>query len=270
QTGVSPRDAENLLAKPAEEELSNLPGLQNISSTSTTGHASIFLEFDINTDKDQALQDTRARIDAIKSKIPTDAMDPTVNEIDLTGMPIISVAVYGSAPEKELVRRAEQLQTALEGIGEVREATLSGARKEQLEVRVDLLRLEAYGLSANQLFDALARNNMVVPGGTLNTGQGSFNIEVPGLITTADDVYNLPLKTDGNTIVTFGQVATITRTLADATEYTQVNGSPALILCVSKKLGTNIIDVSDKVRATTAEIAKDWPNGVSYSFFLDQ
>src|SRR5690606_14761218 len=133
QTGVSPRDAENLLAKPAEEELSNLPGLQNISSTSSTGHASVFLEFDINTDKDQALQDTRARIDAIKSKIPADAMDPTVNEIDLIGMPIISVAVYGSAPEKELVRRAEQLQTALEGIGEVREATLSGARKEQLE-----------------------------------------------------------------------------------------------------------------------------------------
>jgi multidrug efflux pump len=270
QTGVSPRDAENLLAKPAEEELANLPGLQNISSTSTTGHASVFLEFDINTDKDQALQDTRARIDAIKSKIPTDATDPTVNEIDLVGMPIISVAVYGSAPEKELVRRAEELQDALEGIGEVREATLSGARKEQLEVRVDLLRLEAYGLTANQLFDALARNNMVVPGGTLNTGQGSFNIEVPGLISTAEDVYNLPLKTDGNTIVTFGQVATITRTLADATEYTQVNGSPALILGISKKLGTNIIDVSDKVRAVTEEVAKGWPTGVQHSFFLDQ
>ncbi|MFC3704660.1 efflux RND transporter permease subunit [Devosia honganensis] len=270
QTGVSPRDAENLLAKPAEEELANLPGLQNISSTSTTGHASVFLEFDINTDKDQALQDTRARMDAIKAKLPDDANDPSVHEIDLVGMPIISVAIYGTAPEKEMVRRAEQLQDALEGIGEVREATLSGARKEQLEVRVDLLRLEAYGLTANQLFDALARNNMVVPGGTLNTGQGSFNLEVPGLITTAEDVYSLPLKTDGNTIVTFGDVASITRTLADATEYTQVNGSPALILGVSKKLGTNIIDVSEKVRAVTEEVAASWPSGVAHSFFLDQ
>ncbi|SMQ61530.1 multidrug efflux pump [Devosia lucknowensis] len=270
QTGVSPRDAENLLAKPTEEELANLPGLNNISSTSTTGHASVFLEFDINTDKDQALADTRARMDAVKAKLPTDANDPTVSEIDLVGMPIISVAVYGSAPEKELVRRAELLQDAIEGIPEVREATLSGSRDEQLEVRVDLLRLEAYGLTANQLFDALARNNMVVPGGTLNTGQGSFNIEVPGLITTAEDVYSLPLKTDGNTVVTFGDVATITRTLADATEYTQVNGSPALILGVAKKLGTNIIDVSDKVRQVTEETAKDWPSGVTYSFFLDQ
>jgi len=270
QTGVSPRDAENLLAKPAEEELATLPGLNNISSTSTTGHASIFLEFDINTDKDQALADTRARIDAVKAKLPEDADDPVVAEIDLVGMPIISVAVYGSAPEKELVRRAESLQDALEGIAEVREAELSGARDEQLEVRIDLLRLEAYGLTASQLFDALAKNNMVVPGGTINTGQGSFNIEVPGLITTPEDVYSLPLKTDGNTVVTFGDVATVTRSLADATEYTQVNGSPALILGVSKKLGTNIIDVSEKVRAVTEAEAKSWPSGVNYSFFLDQ
>ncbi|MBD8065274.1 efflux RND transporter permease subunit [Devosia sp. PTR5] len=270
QTGVSPRDAENLLAKPAEEELSTLTGLNNISSTSTTGHASIFLEFDINTNKDKALQDTRAKIDAIKAKLPSEAKDPVVAEVDLVGQPIISVAVYGSAPEKELVRRAEALQDALEGIAEVREAKLSGAREEQLEVRIDLLRLEAYGLTANQLFDALARNNMVVPGGTLNTGSGSFNIEVPGLITTPEDVYSLPIKTDGDTVVTFGDVATVTRALADATEYTQVNGSPALILGVSKKLGTNIIDVSDKVRAVTEEQAKNWPAGVSYSFFLDQ
>src|SRR5690606_1339465 len=154
------------------------------------------------------------------------------------------------------------------GIAEVREAVLSGARKEQLEIRLDLLRLEAYGLTASQLFDALSKNNMVVAGGTLNTGQGSFNIEVPGLITTPEDIYSLPLKTDGNTIVTFGDVATITRTLADATEYTQVNGSPAMILGVSKKQGTNIIDVSEKVRAVTAEEAQSWPAGVSYSFFL--
>ena len=270
QTGVSPRDAEALLAKPAEEELATLPDLENITSTSTTGHASIFLEFNINADKDKVLSDTRARMDALKSKLPSDADDPIVAEVDLVAQPIISVAVYGSAPEKELARRAEDLQDALEGLADVREAELSGARNEILEVRIDLLRLEAYGLTASQLFDAVNRNNMVVPGGTLNTGQGSFNIEVPGLITNPQDVYDLPLKTDGNTVVTFGDVATVTRVLADATEYTTVNGSPALIMGVSKKIGTNIIDVSAKVRATTEELAKSWPEGVKYSFFLDQ
>ena len=269
QTGVSPSDAENLLAKPAEEELATLDGLDNITTTSTTGHASVLLEFDINTDKDQALSDTRARMDALRAKLPSEADDPTVTEIDFVG-PIMSVAIYGSAPDQEMIRRAEQLQDALEALGDVREVKLSGARDEQLEVRIDLLRLETYGLTASQLLDALSKNNMVVPGGTLNSGQGSFNIEVPGLISNAQDVYDLPIKTDGNTVVTFGDVATITRTLADATEYTQVNGSPALILSVSKKQGTNIIDVSNQVRETTKTVAEGWSGGVGYSFFLDQ
>ena len=80
QTGVSPRDAENLLAKPAEEELNGLDGLVNMTSTSTTGHASVILEFGANVETDQALIDTRARIDAIKSNLPDDANDPTVKD----------------------------------------------------------------------------------------------------------------------------------------------------------------------------------------------
>jgi multidrug efflux pump len=270
QSGVSPRDAENLLAKPVEDALQDLDGLVNMSSTSTTGHASVLLEFDINFDKDQALSDVRAELDSIRAQLPEDADDPTVTQVDMVGFPIISVAVYGDLPERELVRRAEDLQDALEDIPEVREVVISGARDEVLEVRIDLLRLEAFGLTANQLFDALARNNMVVSGGTLNTGQGSFNVEVPGLIKTAEDVINLPLKTDGNTVVTFGDVATITRTLEDATEYTHVNGSPAIILGVSKKLNTNVINVSDQVRAVTAEMTEDWPEGIGHAFFLDQ
>ncbi|GLQ55201.1 efflux RND transporter permease subunit [Devosia nitrariae] len=270
QTGVSPRDAETLLAKPAEDELADLDGLVNMTSTSTTGHASVLLEFDINFNKDQALSDVRAKLDTIRSELPEDADDPTVTEVDVVGYPIISVAVYGDVPERELVRQAEDLQDELENIPEVREVTISGARDEVLEVRVDPLRLDAYGLTASQMLDALARNNMVVPGGTLNTGQGSFNIEVPGLISNAQDIINLPLKTDGDTVVTFGDVATITSTLEDATEYTNVNGSPAIILGVSKKLGTNIIDVSDKVRAVTEAYTSDWPSGIGHSFFLDQ
>ena len=95
QTGVSPSDAENLLAKPAEEELATLDGLDNITTTSTTGHASVLLEFDINTDKDQALSDTRARMDALRAKLPSEADDPTVTEIDFVG-PIMSVAISTS------------------------------------------------------------------------------------------------------------------------------------------------------------------------------
>lgn len=270
QTGVSPRDAERLLAKPIEDRLDSLDGLSNISSTSTTGHVSVFLEFDVNADKDEALADIRAALDGVTAELPSDAKEPTVSEISFSDIPVISVAIYGDVPERTLVNRAKDLQEALADIGDVQDATISGARDEVLEVVIDQNRLEAYNLTASQLFDALARNNLVVGGGTLDTGQGSFNVEVPGLITTAEDVYNLPLKTANDTVVSFGDVATITRTFKDATEYAYVNGAPAITIGVTKKLGTNIIEVSDMVRQVTEEVTADWPDGLEHSFLLDQ
>ncbi|RYE11449.1 MAG: efflux RND transporter permease subunit [Hyphomicrobiales bacterium] len=270
QTGVSPGDAERLLAKPIEDRVKEIDGLVNYSTTATTGHASVFLEFDVNVDGDKALQDIRAAIDGVTGELPSDATAPTVTEISFSGMPSLSVAVYGDVPERTLVQRAKLLQDELEKLPDVQSVSISGSRDEVLAVTIDLNRLDAYNLTASQLFDALAKNNLVVPGGTLDTGQGSFNVEVPGLITTAEDVYNLPLKTVGDTVVTFGDVATITRTFEDATSYANVNGSPAITLGVVKKLGKNVITVSDEVRRVTTELTQGWPAGVQHSFLLDQ
>jgi multidrug efflux pump len=270
QTGVSPRDAERLLAKPIEDRVKDIDGLENYSTTSTTGHASVFLEFNVNADKDKALSDIRAAMDGISSELPDDADEPTVNEISFTDMPVISVAIYGSAPERQLVQRAKDLQDQLEAMPDVQSVTISGSRDEMLAITIDLNKLEAYDLTAAQLLDALAKNNMVVPGGTLDSGNGSFNVEVPGLINNAQDVYSLPLKTSGDTVVTFGDVATITRTFEDATEYAHVNGQPAITLGVAKKLGTNVINVSDEVRRITSEYTADWPTSIQTSFLVDQ
>ncbi|HEY9009540.1 MAG TPA: efflux RND transporter permease subunit, partial [Devosia sp.] len=270
QTGVSPRDAERLLAKPIEDRVKDIDGLENYTSTATTGHASVFLEFNVNADKDRALADIRAKLDGISAELPDDATEPSVTEISFSNVPSISVALYGDVPERTLVQRAKDLQDELEKIPAVQSVTISGSRDEMLAVTIDTNRLEAYNLTASQLFDALAKNNMVVPGGTLDTGNGSFNVEVPGLITTAQDVYNLPLKTEGDTVVTFGDVATITRTFKDATQYAHVNGQPAITLGVIKELGTNVIDVSDTVRARTEAFTANWPAAIQHSFLIDQ
>ena len=270
QTGVSPGDAERLLGKPIEDRVKDVDGLVNYTTTSSTGHASVLLEFDVNADKDKALSDVRAKLDGVTAELPADATTPTVTTVSTASFPSISVAVYGDVPERTLVQRAKDLQDALEKLPSVQSADLSGSRDEMLAVTIDLDRLEAYNLTASQLFDALAKNNLVVPGGTLDTGNGSFNVEVPGLITSAADVYSLPIKTVGDTVVTFGDVAQITRTFKDATSYAYVNGAPAITLAVVKKLGTNVISVVDEVKATTDEVVKDWPAGLQHSFLLDQ
>jgi multidrug efflux pump len=270
QSGISPVDAVKLLGKPVEDRLDNVDGLENISTTATQGHVSVFLEFSVNTDKDQALSDIRAKLDGIINELPADADEPSVNEISFTDVPVLSVAVYGDVPERTLIRHANELKDALEALPDVQTVSVQGARDEVLEVRIDQLHLEAYDLTAGELFDALARNNMMVAGGTLDTGNGAFNLEVPGLISDAADVFSLPLKTVGGTVVTFGDVATVTRTFKDATEFAYVNGSPAITIDVTKRLGTNIIEVSDQIHTATEAVVKNWPAGVGHSFLLDQ
>ncbi|MBL4811338.1 MAG: efflux RND transporter permease subunit [Rhodobacteraceae bacterium] len=270
QNGISPRDAERLLARPLEDRLDGLDGLENITTTSTTGHASVFLEFNVNVDKEEALRDIRAELDGVSSDLPGDADEPSIHEISFTDTPILSVAIYGNVPERTLIQHANELKDLLEGLTDVQSVTISGDREEVLEVQIDLLHLEAYDLTAGQLLAALANNNAMVAGGVIDSGQGSFNIEIPGLITTAEEVYNLPLKTVGDTVVTFGDVATITRTFKDATNYAYVNGSPAITIGVSKALGTNLIEVAQAIRDATDAHAADWEVGVNYSFLLDQ
>ncbi|MGJ8528359.1 efflux RND transporter permease subunit [Maritalea sp.] len=270
QTGVSPADADRLLARPIENELRNLDGLKTISSTSVTGHASVFLEFDINFDKDQALSDVREKVDRVKSQLPADADEPSVNEVAISDFATVTVAVYGDVPERALSKTARKLKEQLEGIQSVSSVNMSGNRQEVLDVVVDIIKLESYNLTTSQLFDALAKNNLVVPAGTLDTGQGKFAIEVPGLIEKGADVFNLPLKTDGNTIVTFGDVATIQRTFKDASAFTRVNGQPAVILGVFKQLGSNVIDLSDSVRKLVDETAVDRNAAIKTTVMIDQ
>lgn len=270
QDGVSPRDVERLIAVPVEDRLKDIDDLENITSTSSLGHASIFLEFNVNANKDDALSDIRAELDGISNDLPADAKEPQIHEISFTDVPILNVAIYGDVPERTLIRHAKELEEMLKNLPSVQSVEISGLREEVLEVQIDQLHLEAYDLTAGQLLGALATNNAMVAGGTLDSGQGSFNIEIPGLISTAAEVFALPLKTVGDTVVTFGDVATVTRTFKDATEYAYVNGSPAITIAVKKKLGTNVIEVSAEIRAATEAFTADWPTGVNYSFLLDE
>lgn len=270
QQGISPQDAERLIAKPLEDRLIDLDGLNNIKTTSSQGHVSVFLEFDVNANKDDALADIRAKLEGVKADLPEDADEPTITEISFTDVPVLSVAIYGDVSERTLIRHANLLKDALENQPGVQSVELKGNREEVLEVTIDLLRIEGYGLTAGQILNALDINNTMVPGGKLDTGQGAFNVEVPGLVSTASDVYNMPLKTVGNAVVTFGDVGTVTRTFKDATEYAYVNGSPAITVEIKRELGTNIIEVADEIRARTTEATANWPAGVQHAFLLDQ
>ncbi len=270
QNGISPEDSERLLVRPLENQLRGLDGLKEISGIASEGHAGIVLEFNIDFDKDAALADVRAKVDQARAELPADADEPQVFETNFSLLPTIVVTLSGNVPERTLLRHARRLQDAIEGIPTVLEANLAGQREELLEVEIDSMRMESYGVTQEQLIRTVTANNQLIPAGFLDDGAGKFNVKVPGLFQTAHDVFSLPIKVDGDAVVTLSDIADVRRTFVDATTFSRFNGKPAIAIQVVKRLGTNIIDNNTQVRRVVAEETANWPETIKVGFTLDQ
>ncbi|NBN78293.1 AcrB/AcrD/AcrF family protein [Microvirga tunisiensis] len=270
QQGISPEDAERLLVRPMETELRGLDGLKELTAVASEGHAGIILEFDISFNKDEAMADVRDKVDQAKAKLPAEADEPTISETNFALAPTITVTLSGNVPERTLYQHARKLKDQIEAIDTVRSADLSGHRDELLEVLIDTRKLESYAITQQELLNSLTQNNQLVPAGFLDSGAGRFNVKVPGLVQTAEDVYSLPLKQYGEGVVTLGDVAEIRRTFKDATSYTRVNGQPAIALNVTKRIGTNVIENNEAVRQVVEAASRDWPETIRVDFLLDQ
>ena len=270
QSGISPEDAARLLVKPLESKLQALDGVKEMRSNASEGHASVVLEFNVGFDKDQALADVRDKVDQAQSQLPADADEATIHEINFSLTPTIYVTLSGEVPERTLYRHAKRLQDAIEGVSTVLEASLSGHREELLEVEIDLLKLESYNVTQSELVNAVSLNNRLVPAGFLDNGKGRFNLKVPGLIETAKDVYAIPIKQNGEGVVTLGDIATIKRTFKDPSTITRVNGKKAIAISVTKRLGTNIIENNNAIRAAVDAEIEDWNPAINVGYMLDE
>jgi multidrug efflux pump len=270
QQGISPGDAERLLVRPLESKLRGLDGLKEITTISAQSNATAVLEFNIGTDKTEVLADIRDKVDQAKSEMPADADEPVIAETNFALQPTIIVTLSGQVPERTLFQYSRRLKDEIEAISTVRDANLSGNREEMLEVVLDLAKLESYNINQAELLNALSQNNQLIAAGFLDSGSGRFNLKVPGLVESAKDVYEIPIKQNGEAVVTLGDVSEIRRTFKDHSAYTRVNGEPAIALEVVKRIGTNIIENNIAVRKVVAEFSKDWPSSIKINYMLDQ
>ena len=185
--GVSATDAERLIVRPLEQELRGVDNLKDMTGIATRGHAAVLLEFDFGWDKQAVLADVRDKVDQAEAQFPAAAEDSVIREINLSQFPILVVSLSGEVPERTLMRLADDLQREIEGIPAVLEAQLTGDREEMVEVLVDPLRLESYGLTAQELLNVVDRNNRLVAADEVRSGTGAFSVAVPGAFETPRD-----------------------------------------------------------------------------------
>ncbi len=267
--GVSPEDAERLLVKPLEVQLQTIQGIKHMNAVARQNAAIVTLEFEPNFSKDKALADVRAKVDLARGRFPPDAEEPIIQEQSFADQPIIGIVLSGEAPERELARIAQNLKERLESSPGVLEAFSSGAREELLEVTIDPLRMEAYNVTANEVAQVIARNNQLVPAGNLRSGAGQFAVKVPGVVQRPEDILTLPIKKNGDRLVTVGDIGEVRRTFKEPAFITRFNGQPAVALDVSKRSGANILETVKTIRKVVAEEEKNWPSTVKVGFTYD-
>ena len=257
--GISPEDAERLLIRPVEQELRGVEGVKEMRAKGYEGGASITLEFDAGFDSDNAMDDVIEKVELAKSDLPRDTEDPTLHEVNLSLFPVILVTLSGKIPERALLRLARDLKDGLESIDTVLEVKIAGDREEMLEVLIDPVRMESYGLSPELAVQLVASSNLLVAAGAQDTGHGRFSLKVPGLLETTKDIMRLPIKTDGDAVVRLSDVAEIRRSFKDPQSFARINGRSALVLEVIKRSGENIIDTTKSVRRVVQLEKNNWP-----------
>ena len=261
--GISPEDADRLLVRPVEQELRSIEGVKEMTANAYEGGANVQLEFDAGIDTKRALQDVREKTDLAKAKLPNETEEPTVNEVKMSRFdPMLVLNLAGNVPERTLTTIAKDLKEKLEGLTGVLEVNLVGTREELMEVVVDPLAMESYGLDQAQIIQFVSRNNRLVAAGALHSSEGRFPVKVPGVFESAEDVLDLPIKAVGERIVHFRDIAEVRRTYKDAESAARLNGKPALAIEVVQRSGANVLDTIAEVKALIAEEQAYWPGDI--------
>lgn len=268
--GISAEDADTLIFKPMEKELRSIDGLKEMVSTATTSHLSIMLEFYTNIDIDKALLDVRQKVDDAKSELPDDSKEPRVKEINVALFPVMLVTLSGDIEESVLYAVADDLQDRIEALPGVLEAEIKGKREEIAEIIVDPTNMDSYGISFADLVQLLGNNNKLVASEALDSGAGYFDVKIPGLIKSIDDLLNLPVKVSDKDVVLFKDVAVGRFAYKDRKNSARMNGKPAVTLEIKKRIGSNIIETIDSVKDTVNKVKPYWPEGVEVSLAQDE
>ena len=257
--GISAADSETLLIRPMETELADLDGLKKMTATAAENYAGLALEFEFGWDKAKTMADVRDAMNSAEALFPKGAEKYSINELNFSEFPIIIVNLTGDVPERTMTRVATKLQEEIEAMDAVLEAVISGNREEMVEVTIDPLRLESYNVTAGELINVVQNNNQLIAAGEVDSNQGTFSVKIPSSFNETRDIYNLPVKTNGDRVVTLGDLAKIKLTFVDRAGTARFNGENTVALQVVKRKGFNLIGTAKDVRNLVEEESQNWP-----------
>lgn len=274
--GNSPVDMENLVTRPIEKELKQLKGVKKMSSTSIQDYSTIVVEFEYDTKTEEALTDVKDAVDKSKSDLPGDLpADPNVFEIDFSEFPVMNVNLFGDFGNDELEEYAEYLQDKIEELGEVSSADIRGLVDKEVEISVDLYKMESLEISFNDIENAISGENVTMSGGDILSIQGDSeqrrSLRIIGEFDNYRQIEDIIVKNENQEIVYLRDIASVRFGPEEPTSFARLNGQNVVTLDVKKKSGENLLNAAAGIRSIIDEAQEDFlPAGLDVVITNDQ
>ena len=274
--GNTAEDMERLITDPLEEELKGVPNLVSIESTSLENFSLITVEFDENISKESAKLKVQDKIDAVVSGAdwPTfnnAKVEPTAFEFSLSEeIPILNIGLSGDLPIAEMKFYGELLQDRIEQMPEIKEVALRGVQDFEVEVSVDLLKMNAATISFDDIINAIRRGNSTLSAGNIEGNGLRRNLRVIGEIKSPEELENFVIKNQNGTVY-LGDVATVRFHEKEKNSYARSDGKKAIVLDIKKRSGKNLIRTVEKIRGIVADVeTNDFPSAIDVDISNDQ
>ena len=260
--GASPSEVESLVTNTIEEELSDLKDVDEMRSSSAEGVSVVVIDFQAEADLERSLQKVREKVTDARKDLPEDAEDPEVNEVSFSDIPIMIASVVGDIDPIRLRRLTEDVADEIELMPEVLAADVAGGLIREIQIFVDPERLSQYGLTLLDIYQAVQRSDINIPGGQVNVEGRRLLLRTLTEIKNVDDYNKVPLIRQGDRVVFLGDVARVVDGHSEDITHSRVNGISSVSIAIKKRAGANVLETSRKVAEKLAELEKTFPAGV--------
>ena len=269
--GASAEEIETQLTKPLEEAVNTINGIDELRASSDPGRANLTISFVLERDIESATQDVRDKIGAAARNFPKDTLPPVITKADPDAAPVLTLVVSGSRSPKELTDIVDkQIKQVLETVEDVGAITFIGDRHREIDLLLNADRLNAYGLTVDQVRSAVQRQDVEVPGGSFISGPAEIDLRTMGRIQRVDDFKRIILAYANGSVVTFGDVGRVVDGVQEIRSAGRLDGTPAVSLLIQKQSGTNTVDVVDRVLARVEAIRHTLPADIRVQPIRDQ
>ncbi len=268
--GVSPDQMETKIAKKLEEAVGEISGVKHITTNVSEGFCSLIIEFNLEKSPDIASQEVQNKIAAIRQELPDEMDEPVVSKRDLTASPILSLAVTGDMDSRVLSKLVDDVITkrlfAVKGVGSV---DVYGKEEREIQIKADLEKLAAYGLSPTEMVAGVVSGNLEKPGGTVQNGSQEISLRTDNNVKSVEDFYNISVGTRAGYDIKIQDVARVSDGVKEMTDLSFYDGKPAVGIDVSKQSGSNTVAVADSVKQELILLDKVLPDSVKIEVVRD-